>query len=63
MRTRIFKFRLIDFEYIIPSILRKYPQKYLSDIEIECSMEKIKDFIIAPNNFEQLIDWRCIGSL
>ena len=25
MRTRIFKFRLIDFEYLIPSILQKYP--------------------------------------
>lgn len=34
MRTTIFKFRLIDFEYIIPAILKKYPNKYLSDIEV-----------------------------
>lgn len=25
MRTRVFKFRLIDFEYLIPAILQKYP--------------------------------------
>lgn len=34
MRTNIFKYRLIDFEPIIPSVLSKYPQNYLSDVEI-----------------------------
>jgi hypothetical protein len=38
MRTRVFKFRLIDFEYIVPSVLSKYPKNYLSDVIFYCSV-------------------------
>jgi hypothetical protein len=38
MRTSVFKFRLIDFEFVIPSVLTRYPQNYLSDVEIECNI-------------------------
>ena len=34
MRTSTFKFRLIDFEYIIPELLIRYPQSYLNDVSI-----------------------------
>jgi hypothetical protein len=36
MRSNAFRFRLIDFEYIAPAILQKYPDLYLADTQVSC---------------------------
>lgn len=62
MRTRFFKFRLIDFEYIIPNVLRDYPNKYMSDVEIQCAAQALGDTTLDEEYLNQSIDWRCLGS-
>lgn len=38
MRTKVFQFRLLDFEPIMPSVLKRYPNKYLADVDICCAV-------------------------
>jgi hypothetical protein len=62
MRTRIFNYRLIDFEYIVPNVLSKYPKNYLADVEISCSVLEMLDSNITESNLIQRLTWKCSGS-
>ena len=62
MRNRVFKFRLLDFQYLIPAVLNKYPTNYMSPVEIVCNIENVKELIIDEKKVAQDIDWRCLGS-
>ena len=62
MRNSIFKFRLLDFEYLIPSVLNRYPNNYLSDVEFSCDLEATRDMVINEADIYQHMDWRCKGS-
>jgi hypothetical protein len=42
--SRVFKFRLVDLEFLFPNLITKYGEFYLNYIPIVCS----------PNNFD---DW------
>ena len=38
MRNRAFRFRLIDYEQIVPSVLKQHPDSYLSDTWVICDV-------------------------
>ena len=59
MRTRIFKWKLIDFESLIPTILEKYPKLYLNNITIACSILEVGSTTIAEDSLFQNIKWNC----
>ncbi len=59
-----FRFRLIDYEYIVPNLLKKYPQLYLADTQIECSVLSYKNFKMFENyNISMEFTWSCLGSV
>lgn len=62
MRTRSFKFRLVDLESIVPTVLQKYPKNYLSDVQISCSIKQAGDSSLDETYFVQRILWHCEGS-
>ena len=49
MRTRAFRFRLIDYEYLVPTILKQYPEKYLADTQIICNVMSYDNLICNSN--------------
>jgi hypothetical protein len=58
MRTRLFRWRLIDFEYIVPSVLALNPQSYLAEVDVQCGLEEVGEAELK----EELnvgISWRC----
>ena len=50
MRTDYFKFRLIDYEYITPAVLKKFPKHYLADTDIICKALNYKNLKFNENN-------------
>jgi hypothetical protein len=62
MRTRVFRWRLLDFEYIVPAILERYPNSYLSDVELACAVEEVGEATLDEEYMQVPIAWRCIGS-
>jgi hypothetical protein len=61
MRTRNFNFRLVDYEYIVPAVLKKYPTKYLSDTEVICKALSYKNlkFNATDSKLNVEIRWSC----
>lgn len=63
MRINAFKFRLIDYEYIVPELLRKFPEKYLADTEVSCSVLSYDKFVVVPGQMVKVeVRWSCLGS-
>ena len=54
MRTNSFRFRLVDYEFIMPELLRKFPQYYLADTEISCSVLAYNNLVIVPGKGMQV---------
>ena len=54
MRTNSFRFRLVDYEFIMPELLRKFPQNYLADTEISCSVLAYNNLVIVPGKGMQV---------
>jgi|JI10StandDraft_1071094.scaffolds.fasta_scaffold185282_2 hypothetical protein len=64
IRSRSFRFRLVDYEYIVPAVLKKYPKLYLQDTQISCSVKGYQNMkIYQGQNITVEFLWSCIGSL
>ena len=65
MRSRAFRFRLIDFEYIAPAILKRYPALYLADTQVGCKPVSYSNMVFDQDegviNLE--VKWSCGVSL
>jgi len=61
MRSRSFRFRLIDFEYIVPTILQKYPDLSLSDTQVHCKPVGYDNMVFSPEEGTITLDmkWSC----
>ena len=49
MRTRGFRFRLVDYEYLVPTILKQYPDKYLEDTQVRCDVKGYDNLVMNVN--------------
>lgn len=61
MRTRSFRFRLIDYEDIVPTILKQYPDKYLQDTQVVCNVLSYDNLVFNTNTSSLNIElkWSC----
>ena len=61
MRTRSFRFRLIDYEEIVPSILKAYPDSYLKDTQVICNVLSYNNLIFNSSSQSLLVEfkWSC----
>lgn len=64
MRTTAFKFRLIDYEQIVPNVLKRYPKLYLHDTQVSCTVKSFQNFnILSTNNISVEFTWSCYASV
>ena len=65
MRTREFRFRLIDYEQIVPSVLRQHPESYLADTWVVCDVLSYHNLVFNASNSSLSLDfkWSCKASL
>lgn len=60
MRSSSFRFRLLDYEYIVPSVLKKYPKAYLADTQVSCSGKSYRNMVFyADSNISLEFTWSC----
>ena len=65
MRTRAFRYRLIDYEAIVPSVLKQHPDNYLSATWVTCDVLSYDNLVFNVSNSSLNIDfkWSCKASV
>ena len=63
--TSVFKFKLINLEYLFEKLVKDYSEYYLNDISITCSPRNYEDLVLieASNDISVKINWSCKGYL
>ena len=62
MRNRVFRYRLMDLEVLVPQVLKDYPKQYLAPLTFTCSIFEIGASDITDKLWNQVIRWNCKGS-
>ena len=57
--TSVFKFKLINLEYLFEKLVKDYSEYYLNDISITCSPRNYDDLVLieTSNDISVKINW------